>query len=34
MQAFVYPALKEFLNAVAPGKKILNIGCGSGDGLV
>ena len=31
MQAFVYPALKEFLNAEAPGKKVLDIGCGSGD---
>ena len=31
MQAFVYPALKEFLSAEAPGKKVLDIGCGSGD---
>ena len=31
MQAFVYPALKEFLNVEAPGKKVLDIGCGSGD---
>ena len=31
MQAFVYPALREFLIAEAPGKKILDIGCGSGD---
>ena len=31
MKAFVYPALKEFLTAEAPGKKVLDIGCGSGD---
>ena len=31
MQAFVYPALKEFLKAEAPGKNVLDIGCGSGD---
>ena len=31
MQAFVYPALKAFLEAEAPGKKVLDIGCGSGD---
>ena len=31
MQAFVYPALKEFLSTDDPGKKVLDIGCGSGD---
>ena len=31
MQAFVYPALRAFLEAEAPGKKVLDIGCGSGD---
>ena len=31
MQAFVYPALKAFLEVEAPGKKVLDIGCGSGD---
>ena len=31
MQAFVYPALKEFLIQEAPGKKVLDIGCGPGD---
>ena len=31
MQAFIYPALKAFLEAEAPGKKVLDIGCGSGD---
>ena len=31
MEAFVYPSLKEFLNVEAPGKKVLDIGCGSGD---
>ena len=31
MQAFAYPALREFLIAEAPGKKVLDIGCGSGD---
>ena len=31
MKVFVYPALKEFLTAEAPGKKVLDIGCGSGD---
>ena len=30
-EAFVYPALKAFLEAEAPGKKVLDIGCGSGD---
>ena len=30
-QAFVYPALKAFLEAEAPGKKVLDIGCGLGD---
>ena len=34
MQAFVYPPLKEFLSIEAPGKKVLDIWCGSGDGLV
>ena len=34
MQAFVYPALKAFLEAEAPGKKVLDIGCGSGDWLL
>ena len=31
MQAFVYPSLKAFLEVEAPGKKVLDIGCGSGD---
>ena len=31
IQAFTYPALKDFLIKEAPGKKLLDIGCGSGD---
>ena len=31
IQAFVYPALRDFLEAEAQGKKVLDIGCGSGD---
>ena len=30
-QTFVYPALRAFLEAEARGKKVLDIGCGSGD---